>query len=68
MYRNDGYDEWVVTKEAMVKVQVSERRRLNEPSVVWIREREGKGDAGEVYEHRDLGAHEALYLAKARRR
>lgn len=68
MYRNDGYDEWVVTKESMVKVQVSERRRLNEPSVVWRRKREGKGDAGEVYEHRDLGAHEALYLVKACRR
>lgn len=53
MYRNDGYDVWVVTKEVMVKVQVSERRRLNEPSVVWVRTREGKGDEGEVYEHHD---------------
>jgi hypothetical protein len=68
MYRNDGYDEWVKTKELMVKVQVSERRRLNEPSVVWIRERGGKGDEGEAYSMSILGTREALYLAEARRR
>lgn len=54
-------------QRGVVKVKVSERRRPNDQSGVWAIVREGKDDEGEVYEHAHLGAHEALYLAGARR-